>query len=67
MGLTSFTYQLKSKTKQIFFSQYKICKLFKPILNNTEPKKLVSSVVSDNKTRFKTWLNPPIQLEKKRY
>ena len=36
--------------------------LLKQIVNNTEPKKSFSIVVSDNKTRFK-----PIQLDKKKY
>ena len=40
--------------------------LFKQIVNNTEPKRSFSIVVSDNKTRFKTWFKPPIQLDKKR-
>ena len=35
--------------------------LLKQIVNNTEP-----IVVSDNKTRFKTWFKPPIQLDKKK-
>ena len=40
--------------------------LLKQIVNNTEPKSLFSIVVSDNKTRFKTWLKPPIQLDNKK-
>ena len=40
--------------------------LLKQIINNTEPKKSFSIVVSDNKTRFKTWFKPPIQLDKKK-
>ena len=40
--------------------------LLQQIVNNTEPKKLFSIVVSDNKTRFKTWFKPPIQLDKKK-
>ena len=40
--------------------------LLKQIVNNTEPQRLFSIVVSDNKTRFKTWFKPPIQLDKKR-
>ena len=67
MGLTRFTYQTKHKTKQILFSHYKIDKLLKQIASNTEPKKSFSIVVSDNKTTFKTWFKPPIQLDKKRY
>ena len=39
--------------------------LLKQIVNNTEPKRSFSIVVSDNKTRFKTWFKPPIQLDKK--
>ena len=40
--------------------------LLKQIVNNTETKKSFSVVVSDNKTRFKTWFKPPIQLDKKK-
>ena len=40
--------------------------LRKQIVNNTEPKRPFSIVVSDNKTRFKTWFKPPIQLDKKK-
>ena len=39
----------------------------KQIVNNTEPKRSFSIVVSDNKTRFKTWFKPPNQLDKKDY
>ena len=39
--------------------------LLKQIVNNTEPKRSFSIVVSDNKTRFKTWIKTPIQLDKK--
>ena len=41
-------------------------KLLKQIANNTEPKRSFSIVVSDNKTRLKTWFKPPIQLDKKK-
>ena len=40
--------------------------LLKQIVNNTEPKRSLSVVVSDNKTRFKTWIKPPIQLDQKK-
>ena len=40
--------------------------LLKQIVNNTEPKRSFSVVVSDNKTRFKTWFKPPIQRDKKK-
>ena len=40
--------------------------LLKQIVNNTEPKRSFSVIVSDNKTRFKTWFKPPIQLDKKK-
>ena len=40
--------------------------LLKQIVNNTEPKRSFSIVVSDNKTRFKTWFKPSIQLDKKK-
>ena len=58
VGLTSFfTYQIK-----LNFS-LKMENLCKQIVNNTEPKRSFSNVVSDNKTRFKTWFKPPIQLD----
>ena len=40
--------------------------LLKQIVNNTEPKRSFSIVVSDNKTSFKPWFKPPIQLDKKK-
>ena len=40
--------------------------LLKQIVNNTEPKISFSIVLSDNKTRFKTWFKPPIQRDKKK-
>ena len=40
--------------------------LLKQIVNNTEPKKSFSIVVSDNKTRFIAWFKPTIQLDKKK-
>ena len=39
--------------------------LLKQIVHNTEPKRSFSILVSDNKTRYKTWFKPPIQLDKK--
>ena len=41
-------------------------KLLKQIVNNTEPRRSFSIVVSDNETEFKTWFKPPIQLDKKK-
>ena len=38
--------------------------LLKQIVNNTEPERSFSVVISDNKTRFKSWFKPPIQLDK---
>ena len=38
-------------------------KLLKQIANNTEPKRSFSVVVGDNKTRFKTGFQSPIQLD----
>ena len=38
--------------------------LLKHIVNNTESMRSFSIIVSDNKTRFKTWFKPPIQLDK---
>ena len=40
--------------------------LLKQIVHNMEPKRSFSIVVSDNKTRFKTWFKPSIQLAKKK-
>ena len=60
VSLTSFTYQIKP-----IFS-LKIENLPKQIVNNTEPKRSFSIVVSDNKTQFKTWFKRPIQLDKKK-
>ena len=60
MSLTSFTYQIK-----LIFS-LKMENLLNQIVNNTEPKRSFSIVVSDNKTRFKTWFKPPIQLDKQK-
>ena len=40
--------------------------LLKQIVNNTKPKRSFSILVCDNKTRFKTWFEPPIQLDKKK-
>ena len=50
----------------IIFSLQKIEQLLKKIVNNTEPKRYFSIVVSENKTRFKTWFKPPIQLGKRK-
>ena len=40
--------------------------LLKQIVNITEPKRSFSIVVSDNKTRLKTWFKSPIELDKKK-
>ena len=40
--------------------------LLKQIVNNTEPKRSFSIVLSDNKIRFKTWFKPLIELDKKK-
>ena len=40
--------------------------LLKQIANNAERIRSISIVVSDNKTRFKPWFKPPIQLDKKK-
>ena len=40
--------------------------LLKQIVNNAEPNRSFSIVVRENKTRFKTWFKPPIQLDKKK-
>ena len=57
----SFTYQIK------LFLHYKIENHLKQIVNNTELKRSYPFVVGGNKTRFKTWFKPPIQLDKKKY
>ena len=41
-------------------------KLLKQIVNNSEPKRSLSIVVSDIKTRFKAWFKPPVELDKKK-
>ena len=66
VGLTSFTYKIKLKIKLILFSHYKIENLLKQIVNNAEPKRSFSVLVSDNKTILKTCFKPPIQLDKKK-
>ena len=38
--------------------------LLEKIVQNTEPKISLQIIVSNNKTRFKTRFNPPIQLDK---
>ena len=38
--------------------------LLEKIVQNTEPKNSLQIIVSNNKTRFKTRFNPPIQLDK---
>ena len=51
--MTSITYQIKLKIKIIIiFSLQKMENLLKQIVNNAEPKRLFSIVVSDIKTRF---------------
>ena len=52
------------KIKTFLFT--KLDDLLIQIVNNTEPKRSFSTVASDNKTRFKTWFKPPIQLDKKK-
>ena len=41
-------------------------KLPKQIVNNTEQHRSFSIVAIDNKTRFKTWFKPPVQLDKRK-
>ena len=65
VSLTSFAYQIKIKLN-IIFSFQKWRMFLTKMLNNTEPKRSFSVVVIDNKTRFKTWFKPPIQLDKKK-
>ena len=60
-------FYIPNYTHKILVSHYKKMEnLLKQIVDNTEPKRSFSIVVSDNKTRFKTWFKPPIQLDKKR-
>ena len=66
MGLTSFTYQIEINYNYFLITKMDNSELLKQIVNNTEPKRSFSVVVSDNKTRFKTWFKPPIQLNKKK-
>ena len=40
--------------------------LDKQIVSNREPMRSFSNVLSNSKTRFKTWFKPPIQLDEKR-
>ena len=40
--------------------------LLKQIVNNTEPKRSFLVVVSEKKTRLKTWFKLPIQLDKRK-
>ena len=40
--------------------------LLKQIVNNTESNRSFSILVSDNKTRLKTWFKPSIQLDNKK-
>ena len=65
MGLTSFIYQIKHKN-MIIFSLQKMENLHKQIVNTTKPKRSFSIVVSDDKTRFKTWFKSHIQLDKRK-
>ena len=65
VGLTSFTYQIKQKNYYFLITKI-IENLSNQIVNNTEPKRSFLIVVSDNKTRFKTWFEPLIQLDKKK-
>ena len=55
-GLDEF-YIFKLNTRISLFSLYKMENLLKQIVNNTEPKRWFSVVVSDNKTRFKHGLS----------
>ena len=40
--------------------------ILKQIVDDTEPKRSFSIVVSDNKTRIETWFKPSIQRDKKK-
>ena len=64
VGLTSFTYQTKLKIKTNIMFSLQNGESFKQFVNNTEAKRSFSIVVSDNKTRFKTWFEPHIQFYK---
>ena len=62
-ALTTFTYP--SQYKNIYHKKYG--RSFKKIAKNTKhKKKSFQIIVSDNKTRFRTRFNPPIQMDKDR-
>ena len=65
VSLTSFTYQNKLKIKTIIIFSLQNVESSETNLSNTQPKITFLVVVSDIKTRFKTWFKPPIQLDKK--
>ena len=65
-GLDEF-YIIKLKIKSIINLSLQKWRIFlNKLKNNTEPKRSFSVVVSDNKTRFKTWFKPRIQLDKRK-
>ena len=67
VSLTSFTYQIEIKNYYYFLiTKMDNSELLKQIVNNAEPKRSFSIVVSDNTTRFKTWFKPLIQPDKKK-
>ena len=65
IGFEKFYIPNKTR-KYYYFLIKKMENLLKQIVNNTEPKRSFSVVVSDNKTMFKTWFKPSIQLDKKK-
>ena len=54
------------KQNKYYFRITKWINFLKKFANNTELKRSFSIVVSDNKSRFKTWHKPPIRLDKQR-
>ena len=67
MSLSSLHTKLNLKSKLLLFSLYKIENFLNKFINNTEQKRSFSIVLSDNKTRLKTWFKQPIQLDKKKH
>ena len=65
-GLDEFYIPNKTLKNLILVSHYKMEQLLKQIVNNREPMRSFSIVVRDNKLRFKTWFEPPMQLDKKK-
>ena len=59
-----WTPQLATVIQPKYIYVNKMEALLEKIVQNTEPKSSLQIIVSNNKTRFKTRFNPPIQLDK---